>query len=513
MERTKDALDNKTEPSNKVGEEYVVGSALRKAREARNETISEVAQMLRINWRYLEALEQERFNELPGTAYITGFIRTYAEHLEIDSIELVSLYKGMAGGVTKKTKLDFPSPIPESGVPGGAIIFAGFLLAIIAYGTWYMATEEDSFIAKLVTPVPNAQEEASSDGSIDVQDGAQSNFTPPVDTGNDLVEETIEPEVQVESVEEVVVETSEPVEEPVAEEITSPPLETLVESIVETVVDPEVTETVSEVVQAQVPEPEVAVEETAPELIDIPVTEVEAEAVVEAVIDPIVVPVVPVEAVLEPVIEVAPSVEPSSEPEIAIETVADIQESVNSDISESENTTTNDDSLALNQAQFDALQSSIASDSEPEAEVITTEAAPDLGSALVEAETETETMAPNEPEADEIAAAPSGVDAVITGRIYGEQGEVRVVVVAKINSWIQVKDDNTGELLLTRMLRKGDAYRVPDQKSLTLLTGNAGALEIFVDGQTVPPIGSSGAVQRNVSLDADLLLAGEAASQ
>jgi cytoskeleton protein RodZ len=60
--------------------------------------------------------------------------------------------------------------------------------------------------------------------------------------------------------------------------------------------------------------------------------------------------------------------------------------------------------------------------------------------------------------------------------------------------------------LLTRVLRPGDIYRAPDRAGLTLLTGNAGGLEIYVDGLKLPALGPVGAVRRNVSLNSDSLL-------
>lgn len=83
----------------------------------------------------------------------------------------------------------------------------------------------------------------------------------------------------------------------------------------------------------------------------------------------------------------------------------------------------------------------------------------------------------------------------------------RVTLRARLDSWVQVsgKDD---ELLLTRILRAGDTYAVPNRPDLTLLTGNAGALEISVDGRVLPPIGPIGAVRRNVSLNPEDLLGG-----
>ena len=63
---------------------------------------------------------------------------------------------------------------------------------------------------------------------------------------------------------------------------------------------------------------------------------------------------------------------------------------------------------------------------------------------------------------------------------------------------------------MARTLKAGDSYAVPDRSGLRLTTGNAGALQIVVDGQVAPGIGQVGAVRRNVVLDARLLKAGQA---
>ncbi|MBV9200855.1 MAG: DUF4115 domain-containing protein, partial [Alphaproteobacteria bacterium] len=61
-----------------------------------------------------------------------------------------------------------------------------------------------------------------------------------------------------------------------------------------------------------------------------------------------------------------------------------------------------------------------------------------------------------------------------------------------------------------RVLPAGETYRVPEQTGLSMRTGNAGGLEITVDGVAAPPIGRMGMVRRNVALDAQALLAGSA---
>lgn len=91
-------------------------------------------------------------------------------------------------------------------------------------------------------------------------------------------------------------------------------------------------------------------------------------------------------------------------------------------------------------------------------------------------------------------------------QVYGgDNTDARIVLKATQDAWVQVRD-REGTLLLTRVLRVGDSYRVPNQEDLTLLTGNAGGLEITIDGTPLAPLGPVGAVRRNVPLDPEQLL-------
>ena len=95
-------------------------------------------------------------------------------------------------------------------------------------------------------------------------------------------------------------------------------------------------------------------------------------------------------------------------------------------------------------------------------------------------------------------------------RVYGDpDGGSRVVIRAAEDSWVEVRDGE-GELLLTRVLREGDRYHVPNRAGLTLVTGNAGALKFSVDGDEVADIGPPGTVRRNVRLDPQAMKDGTA---
>lgn len=63
---------------------FQIGETLRQARLARNLELEAIAGQTKIPARYLAALERERFDLLPGDAYARGFLREYAQILELD---------------------------------------------------------------------------------------------------------------------------------------------------------------------------------------------------------------------------------------------------------------------------------------------------------------------------------------------------------------------------------------------------------------------------------------------
>jgi len=66
-----------------------IGSTLRSARESRGLTIELAAQETRISPRFLEALEDDRFEALPAPVYVRGFLRSYANYLHVDANPLM----------------------------------------------------------------------------------------------------------------------------------------------------------------------------------------------------------------------------------------------------------------------------------------------------------------------------------------------------------------------------------------------------------------------------------------
>lgn len=81
-----------------------------------------------------------------------------------------------------------------------------------------------------------------------------------------------------------------------------------------------------------------------------------------------------------------------------------------------------------------------------------------------------------------------------------------IILNIKENSWVEIRDTN-GKALVSRVLKAGDQYFVPDSPDLRMSLGNASGIEIVVEGKALPSLGGRGQVIRNISLDAKSLKA------
>jgi cytoskeleton protein RodZ len=113
------------------------------------------------------------------------------------------------------------------------------------------------------------------------------------------------------------------------------------------------------------------------------------------------------------------------------------------------------------------------------------------------------------PKVEAAAPAPATPAGVPDGKVYGsEYADARVVLKAVGDDcWIQVREVD-GSLLMSRLLRRGDSFRVPNRPGLNLMVGNAGSLEVSVDGRKAPPLGATGQVRRDIRLDPERLSTG-----
>ena len=132
-----------------------VGEELREARLSLGASVEDMAQRLKINRRYIHALEEGRVKDLPGAAYAVGFVRSYAAALGLDADEAVRRFRDVTGGAAAKPgELVFPEPVPSRGVPAGAVVALGVAIAIGAYVAWFNWSGSGNRVVDTVPPVP-----------------------------------------------------------------------------------------------------------------------------------------------------------------------------------------------------------------------------------------------------------------------------------------------------------------------------------------------------------------------
>jgi len=373
--------------------EMEVGEFLRAHRLRAGLTLSEASDDLCIRETYLKAIEDGRFGDLPGPTYVTGFIRTYSEHLGLNGNEVVRQLKAEPLSMDGGSELRFPSPMSEGGMPSGALLLLGVFVALVAYGAWYVSTSQEESIAELISPLPERlvaflRDEngvAGTEGSVQRQDAseapraANNQASPPLSRGQGQI-------------------------------AGSPG-------------------------NAQAEAPASSTAETRDRG------------------------------------NTASRTEPESSPVAATSSRQEQGDASVAGAADSETAIRESLRIGGNSANTDARDSTD-----------TPQASGDAGE-----------QSARQPTPD--SEAPRTADA-------------RIILRAKGENWVEIRERDTDRLIVARLFKPGDTFDVPNTPGLTLLTGNAGGLEILVDGEPVPPLGAEGMVRRNIPLDAEQLRSG-----
>lgn len=70
-----------------------IGTMLEKRRVQQKRTLQEAADALNIKKAYLEALEKNTYDAIPGAVFVKGFLRNYGNYLGLNGAALVQQYK------------------------------------------------------------------------------------------------------------------------------------------------------------------------------------------------------------------------------------------------------------------------------------------------------------------------------------------------------------------------------------------------------------------------------------
>ena len=132
------------------------GSWLRQQREIRNIGLREISDNTKIGMRYLEALEEDRFEVLPAPIFAKGFLREYAKYVGLDADEVVNYYltaeqrrRAELGEEEPPLPMSRPAsrPAPANGDKLRKLLWIGAALVallVLALGIWLVRRGGDS---------------------------------------------------------------------------------------------------------------------------------------------------------------------------------------------------------------------------------------------------------------------------------------------------------------------------------------------------------------------------------
>lgn len=75
---------------------FEIGNTLREARVRRNLTLQQVEEHTKIRVKYIQAMENEDWDVMPGVTYVKGFLRTYSAYLGLDPEVIIGEFRSRA---------------------------------------------------------------------------------------------------------------------------------------------------------------------------------------------------------------------------------------------------------------------------------------------------------------------------------------------------------------------------------------------------------------------------------
>lgn len=151
-----------------------IGAQLRAAREARELTLEDIERTTRIRAKYLQALEEENFDVLPGVVYVRGFLKSYARELGLDPEPLLaqvgsapeSIPEPVLSGTFLAEPLQ-PTPLPVTSIVLTLVVL--MLIGALSVGVWWAYPRRTQLLSLFpVGPIPVGTATAPAETLINV---------------------------------------------------------------------------------------------------------------------------------------------------------------------------------------------------------------------------------------------------------------------------------------------------------------------------------------------------------
>jgi cytoskeleton protein RodZ len=144
------------------------GEKLRREREKRSITLDQISQSTKIGTRMLQAIEEDKFNQLPGGIFNKGFVRAYARHLGLDEDQTVADYLEASGDASpiqpelpaeeSVRRIEASADVSQRQLPWG--VFAAILLLVaLALSIWsHRQKKHEGPATQASPPTPSVQQ-------------------------------------------------------------------------------------------------------------------------------------------------------------------------------------------------------------------------------------------------------------------------------------------------------------------------------------------------------------------
>jgi cytoskeleton protein RodZ len=153
------------------------GVRLKREREQRKVTLDEISLSTKIGTRFLRALEEEHFEQLPGGIFNKGFFRAYARHLGMDEEQTIAEYLVASGTVAPEKNLE-EAPVLEvraeegphaaARIPWGTLAVV-LLLVALGFALWGVHSREKAISPAIVTAPANNETSSPATANNGVQ--------------------------------------------------------------------------------------------------------------------------------------------------------------------------------------------------------------------------------------------------------------------------------------------------------------------------------------------------------
>jgi len=143
------------------------GSYIKHERELRGVPLEEISRITKIHIRFLEALEDNRFDDLPGEVFIKGYIKSYANIIGSDVDEMLNSYEESIGNKLIEKGRNSQSKSPNTAKKYIGFVIAGLGILALLFFTKFINLDKNNSTTKIVKPsfsilgTPNEKETLS----------------------------------------------------------------------------------------------------------------------------------------------------------------------------------------------------------------------------------------------------------------------------------------------------------------------------------------------------------------